>query len=111
MALPGILTAAVLSIGRIVGESAALLYTAGSSMLMPRSGYMSGGGTFAVLIYKLATEGRTTQERNQAFAVAFILILLVVIIYVGLGLIEYFSKKEKGQKKHKEKIKPPEVTA
>ncbi len=108
-ALPGILTAAILSIGRIIGESAALIYTAGTAMLMPANGYFSSGGTFAVLIYVLATEGG--ENRDNAYVAAFVALILVAIIYVALGLIEYFSKKEKGQKKHKEKIKPPEVTA
>ncbi len=100
-ALAGILTASILSIGRIIGESAALIYTAGTAQLMPRAGYMSSGGTFAVFIYTNATEGKV----EEAYVAAFVTLILVAIIYVALGLVEYFSKKEKGVKKCKEKIK------
>ena len=104
-ALAGILTATVLSIGRIVGESAALIYTAGTSMRMPKSGYFSAGGTFAVLIYSLSMEGTTQELRDKAYAVALVLMIIVAIIYVGLGLLEHFGK-NKGERKCKEKIKP-----
>lgn len=110
-ALAGILTATVLSIGRIVGESAALIYTMGGSRSFLPEGLVGRGNascTLTVYMYSLASDG---QEIGVAYGIAIILLFIVALVYVGLGLIEYFSKKEKGQKKHKEKIKPPEVTA
>ncbi len=103
-ALPGMLTAGVLSIGRIVGESAALIYTAGTSTMFPNSGYMSPCATFAVLIYYFVVEGR---YMGEAYATAFVLIILVAIIYVVLGLIEHFFGADKREKKSKksEKLK------
>ena len=61
-------------------------------------------------MYSLLSAMRPGNE-ELAYAVSVILLVLVAIIYVGLGLIESFSKKEKGTKKRKDKIKPPEVTA
>lgn len=110
-ALAGILTATVLSIGRIVGESAALIYTMGSSRSFLPTGLTGRGNascTLTVYMYMLASDG---QEIGVAYGIAIILLFIVALVYIGLGLIEYFSKKEKGQKKNKEKIKTPEVTA
>ena len=106
-ALAGMLTAGVLSIGRIVGESAALLFTSGSTRNFPSNWLLSPGGTFSVMVYTFATEGRTPTDANKAYAMAFILIILVVAIYVALGLIEYFLGGERKwkTKKPKEKIK------
>ena len=112
-ALPGILTATVLSIGRIVGESAALIFTLGGSVNTLPAGLVGRGSqssTLTVWVYSLLSEMRPGNE-ELAYAVSVILLVLVAIIYVGLGLIESFSKKEKGTKKRKDKIKPPEVTA
>ncbi len=112
-ALPGILTATVLSIGRIVGESAALIFTLGGSVNTLPAGLVGRGSqssTLTVWVYSLLSEMRPGNEQ-LAYAVSVILLVLVAIIYVGLGLIESFSKKEKGTKKRKDKIKPPEVTA
>lgn len=102
-ALAGMLTAIVLSIGRIVGESAALIYTSGSSFMMP-NGLLTPCATFAVAIYTFTSEGR---YMGEAYATAFVLIVFVAIIYVGLGLIEYFFGGEKKEKKDKksEKLK------
>lgn len=75
-ALKGILTATVLSIGRIVSESAALLLTAGSVKNMPK-GITSPGSSFAVMMYMFASEGL---YMNEAYATALVLIVLVVAI-------------------------------
>ena len=81
-AMPGIITGVILAIGRIVGESAALLYTAGSSHLLPMGvqGYLNkifeSGGTLTIQLYLSATKG----EYDVAFGVA------VVLLFVVLGI-------------------------
>ncbi|SHH98861.1 phosphate ABC transporter permease PstA [Clostridium grantii] len=75
-AIPGILAAVILSIGRIVGETAAVYFTAGMVPRIPSS-IMNSGRTLAVHLYVLAKEGISFQ---QAFATATILIFLVAII-------------------------------
>jgi phosphate transport system permease protein len=75
-AIPGILTAVILSIGRIVGETAALIFTSGMVPEIPRS-ILNSGRTLALHLYYLASTGTSFE---QAFATATILILIVVII-------------------------------
>ena len=75
-AIPGILSGVILSIGRIVGETAALIYTAGSIPQIPSS-IMGSGATLAVHMYNLSKEGLYT---DQAYAVAVVLLLLVLPI-------------------------------
>lgn len=75
-AVPGILSGIILAIGRIVGETAALVYTAGTVPDLPKS-IFSSGRTLAVHMYSLSREGMYT---NQAYATAVILLLLVIII-------------------------------
>ncbi len=104
-ALPGIFTAIVLSIGRIVGESAALIFTMGSTAVFLPQGLVGRGNascTLTVYMYMIASEG---SNMNVAYGIAVILLLIVAVIYVGLGLLERFGK-NKGVKKCKEKIKP-----
>ncbi|MGX7106224.1 phosphate ABC transporter permease PstA [Hutsoniella sourekii] len=76
VAMPGILSGVILAIGRIVGESAALIYTLGSSSQMMDS-LSSSGRTLAVHMYMLSQEGLHVQE---AYATATVLILIVLII-------------------------------
>ena len=73
-AVPGILAGVILAIGRIVGETAALIYTSGTVAQIPKSVF-SSGRTLAVHMYNLASEGL---YMDQAYATAVILLVLVV---------------------------------
>lgn len=82
-AMPGIITGAILAIGRIVGESAALIFTAGSAKLLPK-GFLGifdkifqSGGTLTIQLYLSATsEG----DFETAYGIAFVLLVIVFII-------------------------------
>lgn len=76
VAMPGILSGIILAIGRIVGESAALIYTLGSSSGMMQN-LFSSGRTLAVHMYVLSNEGFHVEE---AYATAAVLILIVLVI-------------------------------
>lgn len=76
VAMPGILSGVILAIGRIVGESAALLYTLGSATNMFNS-FFGSGRTLAVHMYVLSSEGFHV---NEAYATATVLIVIVLII-------------------------------
>lgn len=85
-AVPGILSGVILSIGRIVGETAALMYTAGTVAAIPDSLFASGR-TLAVHMYVLASEGLHV---NQAYATAVVLLILVILIN---ALSSFLAKK------------------
>lgn len=82
-AVPGILAGVILAIGRIVGETAALIYTAGTVAAFPKN-VMSSGRTLAVHMYNLASEGL---YMDQAYATAVILLVLVVGINTLSGVV------------------------
>ena len=95
-ALPGIITAIILSIGRIVGESAALIYTAGSNFLMP-TGVLDSGSTFAVFMFQLQSEGLDT--KYLAHAASAVLIIIVLILNILIMVLEnYFNNKAANKK-------------
>ena len=73
-AVPGILAGVILAIGRIVGETAALMYTSGNVAKVPGS-VMGSGRTLALHMYTLSTEGL---YMDQAYATAVVLLILVV---------------------------------
>lgn len=75
-AMPGILSGIILAIGRIVGETAALMYTSGTVAQIPENLFGSGR-TLALHMYSLSGEGLHT---NQAYATAVVLLVLVLII-------------------------------
>ncbi|MGO4995904.1 phosphate ABC transporter permease PstA [Oribacterium sp. Sow4_G1_1] len=75
-AVPGILAGIILAIGRIVGETAALIYTAGTVAGIPNS-IMGSGRTLAIHMYVLTNEGLYT---NQSYATAVVLLLVVTMI-------------------------------
>jgi phosphate transport system permease protein len=75
-AVPGILAGIILATGRIVGETAALIYTAGTVADIPKN-LMSSGRTLSVHMYNLASEGL---YMDQAYATAVVLLIIVVVI-------------------------------
>ena len=80
-AMPGIITGAILAIGRIVGESAALLFTAGSAKLLPKGidglfdKPFQSGGTLTIQMYLSATSGG---DFETAFGIAVVLLIIVL---------------------------------
>jgi phosphate transport system permease protein len=88
-AIPGILTGVILGIGRVVGETAAVIYTAGSSLGLPTSIWRPGR-TMAVHLYILASEGLS---KGNMYATATVLIITVLIInFTANRLIKHFIK-------------------
>lgn len=85
-AVPGILSGVILSVGRIVGETAALMYTAGTVAAIPKN-LFSSGRTLAVHMYVLASEGLHV---DQAYATAVVLLILVILIN---ALSSFLAKK------------------
>ncbi len=85
-AMPGILSGVILAIGRIVGETAALIFTAGTTAAVPEN-IFSSTRTLAVHMYCLLSEGLYT---DQAYATAVILLVMVIIIN---ALSSFFAKK------------------
>ena len=75
-AIPGVLAGIILSIGRIVGETAALIFTAGSVAKIPDS-LFSSGRTMAVHMYSLYNEGLYV---NESYATAVVLLVVVIAI-------------------------------
>ncbi len=95
-AFPGILTSLILSIGRVVGETAAVIFTAGIVYRLPKS-IMDSGRTLAVHLYALATEGSGQAQVAQSDATAAVLVILVLLInLVANHLGRKFSKKVEG---------------
>lgn len=91
-ALPGIITGVILAIGRIVGESAALLFTAGSAYMLPKTisdltgKLFTSGGTMTIELYLRMQKG----QYDVAFGIAVVLLLIVLLINI---LTHYLSAK------------------
>lgn len=82
-AIPGILSGIILATGRVVGETAALIYTAGTVAQIPL-GVFGSGRTLAVHMYVLSSEGLHT---GQAFGTAVVLLVMVVVINLLAGIV------------------------
>lgn len=74
-AMPGILSGIILAIGRIVGETAALIFTAGTMAQIP--GLFQSGRTLAIHMYVLSGEGL---HMNEAYATAVVLLVVVLLM-------------------------------
>ena len=90
-AIPGILAGVILSVGRIVGETAALIYTYGSATGYA-TGLLNSGRSLAVHMYVLTNEGLHT---DQAWGTAVVLLVLVF----GINTLSAFIAKKLGNKK------------
>ena len=90
-AMPGILAGVILSVGRIVGETAALIYTYGSATGYA-TGLLNSGRSLAVHMYVLTNEGLHT---DQAWGTAVVLLVLVF----GINTLSAFIAKKLGNKK------------
>lgn len=91
-AMPGIITGIILAIGRIVGESAALMFTAGSGYLLPKTAagflqkILQPGGTMTVQLYLCMSKA----QYDEAFGIASV--LLVIVFMINL-ITKYLSKR------------------
>ncbi|MGT2808159.1 phosphate ABC transporter permease PtsA [Streptococcus iniae] len=85
VAMPGILSGVILAIGRIVGETAALMYTLGTSTNTPTS-LLSSGRSLALHMYMLSSEGLHVKE---AYATGVILIITVLLINALSSLVSH----------------------
>lgn len=88
-AAPGILTGIILSVGRIVGESAALLFTAGSGFLLPKNLFgklFESSGTLTIQLYLSMQKAKY----DQAFGIA--LVLLIIVLGINI-LTRYLTGK------------------
>ena len=96
--IDGIVTGCILAIGRIVGESAVLLYTVGMSMQMQdffRNGvesfFSASGSTLSVALYVYA---KVRADFDLAFSVAVVLIVITLVINLASNLVGRKLKKK-----------------
>lgn len=94
-AIPGILTAIILSIGRIVGESAALIFTAGLGYSLPSGLFehvKSTGASLTVQLYQYAIRGESLEI---PFAIASILVIIVLVVNITTKVIAKSFNRER----------------
>ena len=96
MPIDGVVTGCILSVGRIIGESAALLFTAGLAHAVNGmiDGLHSAGATLTVALYMYAKE---QGEFGVAFAIAAILMVLTVFINLTATLLGKYFQRRKSQ--------------
>ena len=92
--IDGIITGCILSVGRILGESAALLFTAGFAHALNGiwRGLHSAGATLTVALYVYAKE---QGEFGVAFAIAAILMVLALLINLAASLVSRYFRRKK----------------
>lgn len=92
-AITGIITSVILSVGRIVNESAALIFTVGSASTFIPQGYGDSAASFAVLVWKFMSNGL---QVNEAYATASILLIFVIILNLLVSLSQrLFNRRKK----------------
>ncbi|MEX1375943.1 MAG: phosphate ABC transporter permease PstA [Eubacteriales bacterium] len=89
--LSGVLVGVLLSIGRIVAESAALILTAGTVAMIPKTVFESAS-TLTVKAYTVAKE---TGDMRLACAMGIVTIVLIIVVNASVGIIEKFDKMSK----------------
>jgi phosphate transport system permease protein len=94
-ALPGIVTAVILAVGRVVGESAPVLLTVGITRNLPKSVFDSGR-TLTIHLYYLTKEAIRPEDFEIAFAAAGLLVILVIIINTAAKIISGVFKTKSG---------------
>lgn len=95
-AMPGVLTAVILGMGRIVGESAALMFTSGMAYDMPDGvlrHILDSGRTLTLHLYQTATQAVDPQALNVAYATASVLLILVFLLNRLAALLSRLLKK------------------
>ncbi len=99
-AMPGVLTGVILAVGRIVGESAALLFTSGLGFNMPNGGFagamthiMESGRTLTLHLYTTAMDSTGPNTLNAAFATAAVLLIMVFLLNRLAGLLSKTLRK------------------
>ena len=95
-AMPGILTAVILGMGRLVGESAALMFTSGMAYEMPQEvlGHvMDAGRTLTLHLYQVSKQAVDPNAFNIAYATASVLLILVFVLNRLAGLLSRVLKK------------------
>ena len=95
-AIPGIITASILAIGRVVGEAAPVLLTVGIARNMPTSIFQSGR-TLTIHLYYLTKEAINPNDFEIAFATAAVLVLFVILVNTATRFITIGFKKRMEQ--------------
>ncbi|MDR1211079.1 MAG: phosphate ABC transporter permease PstA [Spirochaetaceae bacterium] len=94
-ALPGIVTSAILAVGRVVGESAPVLLTVGITRNLPKSVF-EPGRTLTIHLYYLTKEAINPDDFGIAFATAAVLVILVLLINTSTKIITGLFGKRTG---------------
>lgn len=96
-AMPGIVSAIILSMGRVISESAPFIYTMGSVISAMPNSYLDSNATLAVALYRLSGEGWYV---NEAYATAVVLIIVVLVLNLFAELIAgRLNRRLKGEKR------------
>ena len=91
-AVSGIVTSVILSVGRIVNESAALIFTVGTACTFLPQGFSDSAASFSVLVWKFMSNGL---QVNEAYATASVLLVFVIALNLLVSLVDWFGRRKK----------------